>query len=42
MTRKYDVGKTMTLAEAIILHKDNLAIIVTDGKFVQIDSDSEE
>ncbi|AGK95604.1 hypothetical protein [Clostridium pasteurianum] len=36
MTRKYDVGEIMTLEEAVIFQNEGVAIVVTDGKFVEV------
>jgi hypothetical protein len=39
MTRKYEVGEVLSLETAIIMQNEGLAVIVTDGKFVEIDKE---
>lgn len=39
MSKKYKVGKIMLVKAAEILHKHGLAVVVTDGEYVQIGKD---
>lgn len=36
---KYDIGEIFTLAGAEDLYENGLAVIVTDGKYVEVEKD---
>lgn len=42
MTRKYYVGEVMSIEAAMFIYEKGGDVIVTDGKFVQVEKQVEE